>query len=190
MYIFIEAQLIRTGLDFWSSPWVQAPRFESMSEWSRDLDSNLGAWTWESAWTLRSACLCCCGREVANLKIYLLSATKQDRVGPSLLSRNPLLTFWSLLYILYRGTGSVDLGDTLCHRLANSPSMINRLVRKNKTKSNVKTKKIIKSEKKHVYGYANISEMLLDKKSPVNWEAFFFAMHCNGTLTQTDILST
>jgi hypothetical protein len=30
----------------------------------------------------------CCGRKVADLKIYLFSATKQDRVGPSLQSRN------------------------------------------------------------------------------------------------------
>ena len=30
----------------------------------------------------------CCDRQVADLKIYLFSATKQDRVGPSLQSRN------------------------------------------------------------------------------------------------------
>ena len=34
----------------------------------------------------------CCGRKVADLKIYLFSATKQDRVGPSLQSRNTLFT--------------------------------------------------------------------------------------------------
>ena len=34
----------------------------------------------------------CCGRKVADLKIYLFSATKQDRVGPSLQSRNSLFT--------------------------------------------------------------------------------------------------
>jgi len=34
--------------------------------------------------------ICCCGRKVADLKIYLFSATKQDRVGPSLQSRNSL----------------------------------------------------------------------------------------------------
>ena len=55
-----------------------------------------------------NARICCCGRKVADLKIYLFSATKQDRVGPSLLSRNPMCTFCSLLYILYRGTGSID----------------------------------------------------------------------------------
>ena len=33
-----------------------------------------------------------CGRKVADLKIYLFSATKQDRVGPSLQSRNSLFT--------------------------------------------------------------------------------------------------
>ena len=31
--------------------------------------------------------VCYCGRKVANLKIYLFCATKQDRVGPSLQSR-------------------------------------------------------------------------------------------------------
>ena len=36
------------------------------------------------------------------------SATKQDRVGPSLLSRNTLFTFCSLLYTMYKGTGSGD----------------------------------------------------------------------------------
>ena len=45
--------------------------------------------------------------------IYLFSATRQDRVGPSLLSRNTLFTFYSLLYTLHRGTESVDQGDTL-----------------------------------------------------------------------------
>ena len=40
--------------------------------------------------------VCYCGRKVANLKINLFSATKQDRVGPSLQSR------------------SADQGDTLC----------------------------------------------------------------------------
>ena len=35
---------------------------------------------------------CCYGRNVADLKIYLFSATKQDRVGPSLQSRNTLFT--------------------------------------------------------------------------------------------------
>ena len=34
----------------------------------------------------------CCGRKVADLKIYLFSATKQDRVSPSLQSRNSLFT--------------------------------------------------------------------------------------------------
>ena len=38
-----------------------------------------------------NATICCCGRKVADLKIYLFSATKQDRVGPSLLSRNTCL---------------------------------------------------------------------------------------------------
>ena len=46
-------------------------------------------------------------------RFTFFSATKQDRVGSSLLSRNTLFTFCSLLYILYRGTGSVDQGDTL-----------------------------------------------------------------------------
>ena len=36
--------------------------------------------------------LCFCGRKVADLKICLFSATKQDRVGPSLQSRNSLFT--------------------------------------------------------------------------------------------------
>ena len=31
-------------------------------------------------------------RKVANMEIYLFSATKQDRVGPSLQSRNTLFT--------------------------------------------------------------------------------------------------
>jgi len=39
-----------------------------------------------------NARICCCGRKVADLKIYLFSATKQDRVGPSLQSRNSLFT--------------------------------------------------------------------------------------------------
>ena len=39
-----------------------------------------------------NATICCCGRKVADLKIYLFSATKQDRVGPSLQSRNSLFT--------------------------------------------------------------------------------------------------
>ena len=34
----------------------------------------------------------CCGRKVADFKIYLFSATKQDRVDPSLQSRNSLFT--------------------------------------------------------------------------------------------------
>ena len=34
----------------------------------------------------------CCGRKVADLKIFLFSASKQDRVGPSLQSRNSLFT--------------------------------------------------------------------------------------------------
>ena len=38
-----------------------------------------------------NATICCCGRQIADLKIYLFSATKQDRVGPSLLSRNTCL---------------------------------------------------------------------------------------------------
>ena len=58
-------------------------------------------------------------QKVADLKIYLFSATKQDRVGSSLLSRNTLFTFCSLLYTMYRGTGSVDYGDTLCESAAN-----------------------------------------------------------------------
>ena len=40
-----------------------------------------------------NARICCCGRKVADLKIYLFSATKQDRVGPSLQSRNTLFIF-------------------------------------------------------------------------------------------------
>ena len=40
-----------------------------------------------------NATIWCCGRKVADLKIYLFSATKQDRAGPSLQSRNTLLTF-------------------------------------------------------------------------------------------------
>ena len=55
-----------------------------------------------------NATICCCGRKVADLKIYLFSATKQDRVGPSLQSRNSLFTICSLLYRLCSGTGSVD----------------------------------------------------------------------------------
>ena len=39
-------------------------------------------------------------QKVADLKIYLFSATKQHRVGPCLLSRNTLSTFCSLLYTL------------------------------------------------------------------------------------------
>ena len=39
-----------------------------------------------------NARICCCGRKVADLKIYLFSATKQDRVGPSLQSRINLFT--------------------------------------------------------------------------------------------------
>ena len=46
-------------------------------------------------------------------KLQNVSKGFLDRVGPSILSRNTLFTFCSLLYILYRGTGSVDLGDTL-----------------------------------------------------------------------------
>ena len=34
--------------------------------------------------------ICCCGRKVADLMIYIFSATKQDRKGPSLQSRNSL----------------------------------------------------------------------------------------------------
>ena len=30
-----------------------------------------------------NAVICLCGRKVSDLKIYLFSATKQDRVGPS-----------------------------------------------------------------------------------------------------------
>ena len=39
-----------------------------------------------------NATICCCGRKVADLKNYLFSATKQDRVGPSLQSRKSLFT--------------------------------------------------------------------------------------------------
>ena len=53
--------------------------------------------------------ICCSGRKVADLKIYLFSATKQDRMGPSLLSRNPMLTFCSLLY-MYLSSQSVRMG--------------------------------------------------------------------------------
>ena len=35
-------------------------------------------------------CICCRGRKVADLMICLFFATKQDRVGPSLQSRNSL----------------------------------------------------------------------------------------------------
>ena len=31
-----------------------------------------------------NARICCCGRKVADLKIYLFFATKQDRAGPSM----------------------------------------------------------------------------------------------------------
>ena len=55
-----------------------------------------------------NARICCCGRKVADLKIYLFSATKQDRVGPSLQSRKNLVYICSLMYTLYSGTGSVD----------------------------------------------------------------------------------
>ena len=68
---------------------------------SGGLDSNMSL-------DSRISLTCCCGRKVADMKIYLFSATKQDRVGPSLLSRNLMFTFSSLLYILYRRTGSVD----------------------------------------------------------------------------------
>ena len=34
----------------------------------------------------------CCGRKVADLKIFLFSAIKQHKVGPSLQSRNHLFT--------------------------------------------------------------------------------------------------
>ena len=34
----------------------------------------------------------CCGKKVANLKVNIFSATKQDRVSPSLKSRNSLFT--------------------------------------------------------------------------------------------------
>ena len=43
--------------------------------------------------------VCYCGRKVANFMIYLFSATKQDRV-----SRNPLFTFCSMIYILDQKT--------------------------------------------------------------------------------------
>ena len=46
--------------------------------------------------------------KVADLEIYLFSATKQDSVGPSLQSRNNVFTFCSLLYLLYTWTGFVD----------------------------------------------------------------------------------
>ena len=36
--------------------------------------------------------ICCCGRKVATLKIYLFSATKQDRSSPSLQSRKAFST--------------------------------------------------------------------------------------------------
>ena len=50
-----------------------------------------------------------CGRKVADLKIYLFSATKQDRVGPSLQSRNSLFTSAACCtYTLYSGTGYLD----------------------------------------------------------------------------------
>ena len=39
-----------------------------------------------------NATICCCGRKVADLNIYLFSATKQDRAGPSLQFRNSLFT--------------------------------------------------------------------------------------------------
>ena len=39
-----------------------------------------------------NARICCCGRKVADLKNYLFSATKKDRVSPSLQSRNSLFT--------------------------------------------------------------------------------------------------
>ena len=39
-----------------------------------------------------NARICCCGRKVADLKIYLFFAAKQDRMGLSLLSRNTLFT--------------------------------------------------------------------------------------------------
>ena len=89
------------------------------------LDSNLRAWTWGSAWTLGSAWLCCCGRKVADLNIYLFSATKQDGVGSSLLSRNPMFAFCSLLYILYSWIsrlGRYLIGET--HFLVLAPTLI------------------------------------------------------------------
>ena len=40
-----------------------------------------------------SAGLCCYGKKVANLEILLFSATKQDKVGPGLQSKNSLFTY-------------------------------------------------------------------------------------------------
>ena len=58
--------------------------------------------------------LCCCGRQVSDLEIFFsFSATKQDRVGPSLQAKMHLFTFCSLLYSPFSGTGSVDSRDTL-----------------------------------------------------------------------------
>ena len=39
-----------------------------------------------------NARICCFDRKVADLNIYLFSATKHDRVGPSLQSSNTLFT--------------------------------------------------------------------------------------------------
>ena len=55
--------------------------------------------------------VCCCCKKVSDLGIQLFSPPKQDRVGPSLLSSNTLFTLFSLLYTLYRGSGSVDQGQ-------------------------------------------------------------------------------
>ena len=66
---------------------------------------HLTSLTWDYSIFIRRHCSCCI--KVADLRMLLLSATKQDRVSPSLLSRNTLFTFWSLLYTQYRGTGYV-----------------------------------------------------------------------------------
>ena len=54
--------------------------------------------------------VCCCGKQVV---FFSFSATKQDEVGPSLQSRNTLITFCTLLYTLYDRTVSVDEDNTL-----------------------------------------------------------------------------
>ena len=48
------------------------------------------------------------------LPVSLFLRNRGGLVIVSGLSRNTLFTFCSLLYTLNRGTGSVDLGDTLC----------------------------------------------------------------------------